>query len=185
MTSAQPWWIEPRAELQRLGQEVVINTRIFIASSLPRIYHHPGKVYSSSSARLLMSSHDFAAAQRRIAARRQARDAETQALLQARQSKSQIEAQLSKLPAPLGTVGRAGVSVWESINGRKGTNPSFRVGQVDAELLDEELLGLLKGQVGDASKYFGSHLQDEWGEEIMLGLRAVLFKLTIWDHGKH
>ncbi len=77
------------------------------------------------------------------------------------------------------------MSVWESINGRKGTNPSFRVGQVDAELLDEELLGLLKGQVGDASKYFGSHLQDEWGEEIMLGLRAVLFKLTIWDHGKH
>jgi hypothetical protein len=26
---------------------------------------------------------------------------------------------------------------------------------VDAELLDEELLGLLKGQVGEALKYFG------------------------------
>jgi hypothetical protein len=29
------------------------------------------------------------------------------------------------------------------------------VGQVDAELLDEELLDLLKGQVGNALKYFG------------------------------
>jgi hypothetical protein len=33
------------------------------------------------------------------------------------------------------------------IKGRDGTRPAFRVGQVDAELLDEELLGLLKGQV--------------------------------------
>jgi peroxin-2 len=48
--------------------------------------------------------------------------------------------------------------------------------------LDEELLGLLKGQVGEALKYFGSHLQDDWSAEIMLALRAVLFKLTIWDH---
>ena len=45
--------------------------------------------------------------------------------------------------------------LWNSIKGREGTRPAFRVGQVDAELLDEELLGLLKGQVGDALKYFG------------------------------
>jgi peroxin-2 len=48
--------------------------------------------------------------------------------------------------------------------------------------LDEELLELLKGQVSEALKYFGTHLQDEWSAEIMLALRAVLFKLTIWDH---
>jgi peroxin-2 len=54
---------------------------------------------------------------------------------------------------------------------------------VDAELLDEELLELLKGQVGEALKYFGSHIQDEWSAEIMLALRAVLFKLSVWDHG--
>lgn len=31
-------------------------------------------------------------------------------------------------------------------------------------------------------KYFGSHLQDEWTSEILLGLHAILFKLSIWDH---
>lgn len=130
----------------------------------------------------LMSSSDFASAQGRIAARRQTREAESQALALSQKSKSQVEAQLAKLPAPLGTVGRAGVSIWDSIKGREGTNPSFRVGQVDAELLDEELLSLLKNQVGDAFKYFDNHLQDDWSDEILLGLRAVLFKLTIWDH---
>ncbi|CRK14929.1 hypothetical protein BN1723_002098 [Verticillium longisporum] len=28
----------------------------------------------------------------------------------------------------------------------------------------------------------GGHLQDDWSAEIMLALRAVLFKLTVWDH---
>ena len=27
-----------------------------------------------------------------------------------------------------------------------------------------------------------SHLRDDWSSEILLGLRAVLFKLSIWDH---
>ena len=40
------------------------------------------------------------------------------------------------------------------IKGREGTRPTFRVGQLDAEQLDEELLDLLKGQVGEALKYF-------------------------------
>jgi peroxin-2 len=48
--------------------------------------------------------------------------------------------------------------------------------------LDEELLGLLKTQVGDALKYLGPHLQDDWSQEILLALRAVLFKLSIWDN---
>jgi len=53
---------------------------------------------------------------------------------------------------------------------------------VDAELLDDELLELLKGQVGEGVKYFGTRLGDEWGPEVLLVLRAVLFKLSIWDH---
>ena len=47
------------------------------------------------------------------------------------------------------------MSVWDSIRGREGTQPAFRVGQVDAEILDEDLLELLKGQVGEALKYYG------------------------------
>lgn len=44
---------------------------------------------------------------------------------------------------------------WNQIKGREGTRPLFRVGQVDAELLDEELLGLFNEQIRDALKYFG------------------------------
>ncbi|WES02037.1 hypothetical protein PX690_21455 [Bacillus velezensis] len=74
------------------------------------------------------------------------------------------------------------IPTWDTISGREGTRPAFRVGQVDAELLDEELLDLLKGQVGEGLKYFGTHIQDDWSAEIMLALRAILFKLSIWDH---
>ena len=129
-----------------------------------------------------MASNDFALAQQRLAARRQAREADSQARVVAQQQVSQASDQLNRLPYPLSRLGHAGISVWDSINGREGTRPAFRVGQVDAELLDEELLELLKGQVGDALKYFGSHLQDDWSAEIMLALRAVLFKVTVWDH---
>ena len=34
------------------------------------------------------------------------------------------------------------------------SRPAFRVGQLDTELLDEELLGLLKGQMWGGLKYF-------------------------------
>jgi len=61
--------------------------------------------------------------------------------------------------------------------------PHFRVGQVDAELLDEELLSLFGGQVSEALKYFGGHLADDWGAEIGALLRAILWKLSIWDRG--
>lgn len=129
-----------------------------------------------------MTSTDFALAQQRIAARRQAREAEAQSRIVAQQEVSRATEQLNRLPFPLGPLGRAGITTWANIQGREGTRPAFRVGQVDAELLDEELLALLKGQVGDALKYFGTHIQDDWSAEIMLALRAVLFKLTIWDH---
>lgn len=129
-----------------------------------------------------MSSNDFALAQQRLAVRRQAREAEAQSRLAAQQQASRASEQLSRLPYPLGRIGQAGVATWDSIRGREGTRPAFRVGQVDAELLDEELLQLLKAQFGEALKYYGSHLQDDWSAEIMLTLRAVLFKLTVWDH---
>ncbi|KAI9806382.1 MAG: peroxisome assembly protein (Peroxin-2) [Phylliscum demangeonii] len=71
---------------------------------------------------------------------------------------------------------------WSTLLGREGTRPAFRVGQLDAELLDEELLELLRGQVADGLRYFDAHLRDDWSAEITLFLRAALFKLSIWDH---
>lgn len=129
-----------------------------------------------------MTSNDFALAQQRLAARRQLREAESQSRIAAQRDASRALEQINRLPPPLARLGRVGVSVWDKIAGREGTRPAFRVGQVDAELLDEELLELLKGQVGEGLKYFGSHLQDDWSAEIILALRAVLFKLTVWDH---
>ncbi|KAL9638338.1 MAG: hypothetical protein Q9164_001614 [Protoblastenia rupestris] len=128
-----------------------------------------------------MSSVDFAAAQKRVAARRQLREAEAQSRITAQQN-LQASYAFSSLPFPLGGLGRKGLQAWNTIKGREGTRPAFRVGQVDAELLDEELLDLLRAQVGDGLKYFDSHLRDDWSSEILLGLRAILFKLSIWDH---
>jgi peroxin-2 len=109
-----------------------------------------------------MPAADFAAAQERIAARR----AQRAASQRAHHDSTQTSRALSRLPFPFG---------------REGTRPEFRVGQVDAELLDEELLELLKGQVGEGLKYFGSHITDNWTPEILLSLRLILFKLSIWD----
>jgi peroxin-2 len=124
-----------------------------------------------------MHSADFAAAQQRIAARR------AQRALQQRNhhEPSRPARALARLPFPLSTVSSAGFSVWDAIKGRSGTRPEFRVGQVDAELLDEELLTLLKDQVGEGLKYFGSHITDNYSAEILLVLRALLWKLSIWD----
>jgi hypothetical protein len=130
-----------------------------------------------------MTSVDFALAQQRLIARRRSREAETEALLTSKRESSRAAKQLARLPSPFGHLGGAWISAWNNISGREGTRPAFRVGQVDAELLDEELLELLKGQVGEALKYFGTHIQDDWSGEIMLSLRAILFKLTVWDHG--
>ncbi|KAL8994225.1 MAG: hypothetical protein Q9169_005741 [Polycauliona sp. 2 TL-2023] len=129
----------------------------------------------------VMTSIDLAAAQERVLHRQQARALASQARIQARSSKYAFEVS-NRLPFPLNTWSQTGIEAWDAIKGRDGTRPAFRVGQVDAELLDEELLELLKSQVGDGLKYFGSHLRDEWSSEILLALRAVLFKLSIWDH---
>ena len=134
----------------------------------------------------------FAQAQQRLAARRQAREAEAAAHLATQNSASQLRARIAASQSPLlRRIGASTLSLWDAISSREGTRPAFRVGQVDAELLDEELVELLRGQVGDALKYArggqggagssNSILQD-WEAEISLALRAVLFKLTVWDH---
>ena len=136
-----------------------------------------------------MSNSSFAEAQQRLAARRQAREAEAQARAAAQQSASQLRARVAATQSPLlRRLGDSTLSVWDAVSSREGTRPAFRVGQVDAELLDEELVGLLQGQVGEALRYFGgvagqgSTIKDDWESEILLLLRGVLFKLTVWDH---
>ena len=100
-----------------------------------------------------MTSADFAAAQQRVLERRQLRITQEN-LIRERQN-SQSTSTIARLPSPFQGVAKGGLDTWSSIKGREGTRPAFRVGQVDAELLDEELLDLLKGQVGEALKYFG------------------------------
>ncbi|KAI1827156.1 Pex12 amino terminal region-domain-containing protein [Xylaria intraflava] len=129
-----------------------------------------------------MSSTSFAQAQQRLAARREAREREAQAQLTARREASRAWSQVTRLPFPFDRIGTTSLSTWELISSREGTRPIFRVGQVDAELLDEDLVQQLRDQVGEALKYFGSSLKDDWSAEILLALRAILFKLTVWDH---
>ena len=104
-----------------------------------------------------MTSVDFAAAQQRVAERRRQRAAELHSQIESQRSAHASNA-LSRLPHNLQGIGQHGLAAWDVIKGREGTRPAFRVGQVDAELLDEELLELLKGQVGEGLKYFGVQL---------------------------
>jgi len=127
-----------------------------------------------------MSSAEFAAAQQRVAARQQQREAAARTQAE-RQAQLLTGGNVSRLPPAVLTAWTAASVQWNLIRGREGSKPAFRVGQVDAELLDEELLQLLKGQVGEALKYFGTHLQSDWEAEILLALRATIFKLTIWN----
>ncbi|KAJ4308648.1 peroxisome assembly protein (Peroxin-2) [Neodidymelliopsis sp. IMI 364377] len=127
-----------------------------------------------------MPAADFAAAQERIAARRAQRAATARAHDES-QAQSSARA-LARLPFPFNRLSTAGLSAWDAVKGRGGTRPEFRVGQVDAELLDDELLELLKAQVGEGLKHFGSHLADTYSPEVLLALRAILFKLSIWNN---
>ena len=100
-----------------------------------------------------MATSDFSAAQQRVLARRQRREAAARTTLN---RDSQVAAsRLRRLPSPVAALGQRGVETWHRISGREGTGPAFRVGQVDAELLDEELLSLLKDQVGEGLKLLG------------------------------
>ncbi len=119
------------------------------------------------SAAQAMTPTDFQLAQQRIAARRQLRDSSAQQQHQKQRRRATSGAGSSngrdsgsgrlgsRLAYPLRRIGSASAVTWSKVRGREGTRPGFRVGQVDAELLDEELLDLLKAQVGDALKLFG------------------------------
>lgn len=103
-----------------------------------------------------MSSANFAAAQQRVLERRRLRETETRARFADQQRASPVNhAAIQRLPFPLNRLPLSATWLWSSLTGREGNRPAFRVGQVDAELLDEELLDLLKGQVGEALKYYG------------------------------
>lgn len=103
-----------------------------------------------------MTSANFAAAQNRVLERRQRLELEARARFVEQQRASRFNSTtLDRLPGPLNSLTKSGILVWDMVKGRDGTKPIFRVGQVDAELLDEELLDLLNGQVGEALKYFG------------------------------
>jgi peroxin-2 len=128
-----------------------------------------------------MSATSFAAAHQRVLERQAARRQEIQAQQLAIDAAAN-ESPIARLPRPLNRAAPSLTSLWSTLVNSEGTRPGFRVGQVDAELLDEELLSLLRGQVGDGLKFFGGHLQDDWSQEILLLLRAVLFKLSIWDN---
>lgn len=122
---------------------------------------------------------DFAAAQARIIERRAASQ---QALAAERSASDAIRsAQLTRLPPSL----RSHVISLLNFpqNSLFGSRPAYRVGQVDSELLDEALLSLLKKQASEGLKLYGAHLKDDWDAELSLLLRAVLWKLSIWDHG--
>lgn len=131
-----------------------------------------------------MSSPDFAAAQSRILARRAA-SARQPPLPSTNQAAPTLPPALLRLPPSLRTLATSSLSTYHSLADRASNAPTphFRVGQVDAELLDEELLSLLRAQVSEALKYFGGHLSDDWGPEIGALLRAVVWKLSIWDRG--
>lgn len=137
---------------------------------------------------MLNSNPTFAQAQARLAARRQQRETEARARAAEAQSASRLRTQIAASSSPLlRGFGSSTLAFWDAATSREGTKPSFRVGQVDAELLDEELLAQLRTQVGEGLRYLGggggqSRLGEDWAPEILLVLRAVLFKLTIWDH---
>ena len=124
---------------------------------------------------------DFASAQRRIIARRAAHDA-THSNNRFKQAQERSE-RLASLPPSLRLIALESVGVWDALKSPLGTRPAYRVGQVDAELLDEELLSLLQKQAGQGFRLFGTHLTEEWSGEILALLRLALWKLSIWDHG--
>lgn len=163
----------------------------------------------------------FEAAQQRISERRQQQQARIAADMAA--ARRRDDKLLGRLPGPLRGAGARGLAAVEGLargmgltggsnvlgvampQGSDDVLPPFRVGQVDAELLDEELLELLRGQVNEGLRYLNDssvasgaderaggtrqlhvapvrRLQDEYAAEIALLLRAALFKLSVWDH---
>lgn len=128
-----------------------------------------------------MSTGSFAAAQQRILARHEARRLEAQNARHAEIARVQ-SSQIGRLPPPLNRAAGSLAHFYSVIAANTGTSPAVRVSQVDAELLDDELLTLLRTQITDALKYFSPTIQDDYSREILLSLRAILFKLSVWDN---
>ncbi len=99
-------------------------------------------------------SPSFTAAHERVISRQREAATAASTRLSAQRS-AHASNPLSRLPYPLTTLGQRSLETWDVIKGREGTRPAFRVGQVDAELLDEELLELLRGQIGEGLRGFG------------------------------
>lgn len=57
-----------------------------------------------------------------------------------------------------------------------------RVGQLDASILDSELVSLLKDELWKGFKIFRPHVTDKYENELLLLLKLALFKVTVWDH---
>lgn len=100
-----------------------------------------------------MPFQDFAAAQDSLLARRQIHAVEAQGL-QASRNNPEGSQKVTRHSIP-SVLSRQVIDLWGILKGREGTRPAFRVGQLDAELLDEELLQLLKGEVGEGLKFWG------------------------------
>ncbi len=99
-------------------------------------------------------SPSFAAAHGRVLSRQRAAATAASTRLSAERS-AHASNPLSRLPYPFTTLGQRSLETWDVLKGREGTRPAFRVGQVDAELLDEELLELLRVQIGEGLRGFG------------------------------
>ncbi|KHJ33941.1 putative peroxisomal biogenesis factor 2 [Erysiphe necator] len=128
-----------------------------------------------------MTNYELTLAQQRIAARR-ATSSSQKALLKSTESISRLKRQSSHLSTVLSLIQDIFMKGYKNVSRREGTRPFYRVGQFDAEQLDEELLNLLKNQIINGLKYYGTHIHDEWAAEITLGIRAILFKLSVWDN---
>jgi peroxin-2 len=126
---------------------------------------------------------DFSAAQARISARRRSRDATQASLAVARPAPLHHPLVLALPPSLRQLVMQTAGSFCSFSSAPYWSRTSSRAGQVDAELLDEELISLLASQATHGFAYLGAHLQNDRGLEIALLLRAVLWKLSIWDHG--
>ncbi|KAL9082048.1 MAG: hypothetical protein Q9159_006760 [Coniocarpon cinnabarinum] len=125
----------------------------------------------------LMPTTDFAAAQRRISAR-QAAHLTPQIQHPTTTPSQQQTTSSASLPASLPTSLRI---LLDPFTTTTGTSPTLRVTQLDSSLLDAELLTLFKSQITEALRLYHSDISNDYDAEITLLLRAVLFKLTVWD----
>lgn len=62
------------------------------------------------------------------------------------------------------------------------TVPQPRVGQLDASILDGELVDLLKNQLWKIFTTIRPDIKDNYENELLLFLKLLIFKLTVWDH---